>query len=437
MNKSPIGIFRAAIFHTPKNPFLESAALIDCEDGGLAVQDGRIVACSDYADVFAAYPGADVHDLRGCFLLPGFVDTHVHYPQARILGGLGFTLLDWLDQLALPEEARLADTTYAAAVAKEFVGALAAHGTTTALVFGSHFASATAALFDAASKRGLRISSGLVMSDRGLRPELHQSPSDAHRDSCALIRRFHGKARLSYAVTPRFALSTSEAMLEGCQSLLAAHPDARFTTHINENMEEIEQVARQFPWASDYLSVYERYGLVNRRSVLAHNIHAGDEELLRLKVHHASVAHCPASNAALGSGIFPMARHVASGIHFALGTDVGGGTGFGMMKEALTAYLMQRVAPAPMTLAPATMLYLATRAGAAALGLEGEVGDFGEGKSADFVVLDPPGGGLLKARLKRTETAAQVLAALFTMAGTESVREVRVGGDVVFQRDPQ
>ena len=430
----PVEIFRAALFHTPKNPFHEADALIHFDDGALAVEEGRVLECGDYARVSAACREATVHDLRGGFILPGFVDTHVHFPQTRILGGLGYTLLDWLEQLTLPEEARLADANYAATVAAEFVDALAAHGTTTALVFGSHFAGATAALFDAAAKRGLRVASGLVMSDRRLRPELHQSPEDAHRDGCALIEEFHGRGRLRYAVTPRFALSASEAMLECCQSLLAACPGGLFTTHINENAKEIDEVARLFPWARDYLHVYERYELVGRRSVLAHNVHARADELRRLRVQHASIAHCPASNAALGSGIFPMSLHVAAGVRFALGSDVGGGTGFGMIKEALNAYLMQRIAPAPMILAPAMMLYLATRAGAEALAMDEETGDFSAGKSADFVILDPPRDGVLRTRLRRAESPDQQLAAVFTLAGTESIREVRVGGEIVFTR---
>ncbi len=434
MNGESVEIFRGGLFHTPKNPFTESHALAAFTDGGLAIEHGRILRCGDYSEVSAAYPEGRVRDLRGRFILPGFVDTHVHFPQARILGGLGFTLLDWLEQLTLPEEARLADVSYAATIAGEFVTALAAHGTTTALVFGSHFASATAALFEAAAKCGLRVSSGLVMSNRRLRPELHQTPETACRESCALIKRFHGVRRLSYAVMPRFALSASEAMLEACEALIRTHPEVRFTTHINENPEEIEEVARLFPWASDYLAIYERYGLVGRRSVLAHNIHSRGDEIRRVSEHRASIAHCPNSNAALGSGIFPMVRHITAGVRFSLGTDVGGGTGFGMMKEALAAYLMQRLAPDPMILVPASMLYLATRAGAEALAMEDEIGDFSSGKSADFVVIDPPAGGVLQGRLQRAETPDQILAALFTLAGAESVREVRVGGDIVFER---
>ncbi|HEX4278641.1 MAG TPA: guanine deaminase, partial [Bryobacteraceae bacterium] len=375
-----MNILRAAISHTPRNPFLESNALVALADGGLAIEGGKVVACGDYSAVQRTYPHADVRDLRNGYILPGFIDAHVHFPQVRILGGLGYSLLDWLEQLTLPEEACLADTAYASMLATEFVAALASHGTTTALVFGSHFAAATASLFDAAERRGLRIFSGLVLSDRSVRPELNQAPDAAYRDCKSLLDRFP-----RYAVTPRFALSASEAMLDVCATLLRENPRLLFTTHINENLREIEEVAKLFPWAKDYLDVYERFGLIGRNSILAHNVHASGSQLGRLAEARASIAHCPCSNAALGSGIFPMARHLEAGVRIALGTDVGGGTGFGMLKEALQAYLMQRVAAQANTLSPAQMLYLATRAGAEAFGIENETGDFEAGKSADFV----------------------------------------------------
>ena len=429
-----IEILRASIFHTPGNPFLDSRALQHFADGGLAIDGGRILACDDYRTLAAAWPDATVRDLRGSFLTPGFIDTHIHFPQARIIGALGYSLLDWLEQITLPEEARLADAAYAVTIAEEFVRALAAHGTTSALVFGSHFAPATGALFEAARRQGLRITSGLVMADRNLRPELHQTPEDAYRESRTLIERFEGCGRLTYAVTPRFALSASEAMLEVCTALLESAEGLRFTTHINESLAEVEHVRQLFPWAPDYLSVYERYKLIGRRSVLAHNIHASDDEMERISVCGATVSHCPGSNTALGSGIFPLARHVERGVRCALGTDIGGGTGFGMIKEALMAHLMQRVAARPFTLSAAMMLYLATRAGAEALALDEETGDFAAGKAADFVVIRPAPDSDLSHRLIRTETPEQILAALFTLATDAAIAEVRVANDVAFSR---
>lgn len=430
---SALELFRAPLVHTRANPSLDEHAFVGHEDGGLLVRDGRIVSSGAFDEVRKAASSATVVDWRGGLLLPGFVDTHVHYPQLRVIGSLGRSLLDWLEHVALPEEMRMADATCATETAHRFAGALAAHGTTTALVFGSHFAGATASLFEAGARAGLRIVSGLVVSDRALHPELHRTADAAYMESTTLIRRFHGKERMLYAVTPRFALSTSEAMLEMCQTLVHEHDTIRVQSHINENPDEIAAVAEAFPWALDYLAVYERYSLTGSRTVLAHNVHPTAGELERLALSDTSIAHCPASNAALGSGIFPLQRHRDAGVHVALGTDVGGGVGFGMLKEALHAYLMQRVAPRAMVLSAQRLLYLATLAGAEALDLEGEIGSLCPGKAADFVYMRAPAGSVLEAVLQRASSMEQVLGAVFALAGKESVREVRVAGLPVYQ----
>jgi guanine deaminase len=422
-------IVRSAIYHTPRNPFAQANTMEHFAGGALAIVNNKITACGDYSEIRRAHPDAPVRDLRAGFVLPGFIDTHIHFPQVRVLGGLGYSLLDWLEKLTLPEEARLADSAYASVIAAEFVTHMASHGTTTALVFGSHFEEATTHLFQEAARQGLRIFSGLVLADRRLLPELHQSPQAAWDASKRLIARFPGR----YVVTPRFALSSSEAMLEVCQGLMKEVPSLRFTSHINENPREIEEVARSFPAARDYLAVYETFGLMGRRSVLAHNVHPSSDQLRRFAEADASVAHCPSSNAALGSGIFPMRRHLDARVRFALGTDVGGGTGFGVLNEALRAYLFQRVAASPLALSPAQLLYLATRAGAESLAIEDQTGDFTPGKAADFVYLEPPAGSPLGSVLKATDDPERRLAALITLAGAECVREVQVEGQVVFQ----
>jgi guanine deaminase len=426
-------ILRATVFHTPRNPFRGEDALQGFADGAIVVEDGRIAACGDFIAISAQHPDAEVRDLRGGVLLPGFIDAHIHYPQVRVLGAIGYSLLDWLQTITLPEEVKFRHHSYARAVAAEFLHLLASHGTTTALVFGAHFAGATAELFEQAQASGLRIVSGLVMADRNLLPELHQSPEEAYRESTALIRRYHGAGRTLYAVTPRFALSASEAMLEVCASLLAENPGVRFQSHINENVREIESVGDLFPEADDYLAVYEKFGLAQRRSVFAHNVHPAHDELERFADCGSAVAYCPASNAALGSGCFPLMRHVDANVRFALGTDVGGGTGFGMLKEGLQAYLTQRLAPKPEILTAAQLLYLATRAGADALGMEDQIGDFAAGKAADFVYLRPPETSPLAAVMRNAPSAERLLGAIFTLAGAECVRETFVEGKPVFQ----
>jgi guanine deaminase len=424
-------IIRARVAHTPRNPFASDGALEVFEDGAVAFADGRVVACGAYRDVRGGYPEAEMLDARDTILLPGFVDCHVHYPQIRVMGSMGLELLDWLRLRCLPEEARLADSSYAALVAERFVRGLAANGTTTALVFGSHFAPAQESLFAAALDRGLRVASGLVVSDRGLLPSLHVSAVQAFEASRKLIERWHGRGLIRYAVTPRFSVSCSEALLSVCGELSASVPGLLVTSHLNETRAEIELVASLFPGARDYLETYERCGLVGARSVFAHDVHATDDELRRLAGAGAAVAHCPSSNAFLGSGLFPLRRHLDAGVRVALGTDVGAGTGLSLLGEGLMAYQMQMLASDGVRLGPEHLLWLATAAGAAALGLSDEVGDLSVGKSADFVLVRPPAGSTLATVLERSESVEEALGAVFTLAREESIVEVRVAGRIV------
>jgi guanine deaminase len=429
-------LVRARVMHTPRDPFAEDDALECFDDGALAFgDDGRILGVGAYGGVAADHPDAEVVDARDAYLLPGFVDTHVHWPQLGIVGAMGMELLEWLKMRTLPEEARLADADYAGPLARDFVRGLAANGTTTALVFGSHFPEAQDLLFAEAAETGLRIASGLVVSDRDLRSELHRSPDAAYDAGLELAQRWHGRGRLRYAVTPRFSISCSERMLESCGALAAELDGALVTSHINENVDEIKAVADWFPWSADYLETYERHGLVGEATVLAHDVHVTEAELTRLAARRASVAHCPASNAFLGSGIFPMRRHLDHGVRFALGTDVGAGTGLGLLKEGLMAYQVQMLAGDGLRLAPAHLLWLATRAGALAVGLGDTVGDLRAGRDADFVLLRPPAGGTLEAALARCESPEQALGALIALAREESVAEARVAGAPVYTRD--
>ncbi|GIW23836.1 guanine deaminase [Meiothermus sp.] len=421
-------ILRGLIVHTPKNPFREAGALQAFSDGGLAFREGRILALGSFAEVRAQFPNASVQDCRGGVLLPGLVDTHVHYPQTRVIGAMGYSLLDWLQKRTLPLEARLSDNKLARELAREFVKLLLRNGTTTALVFGSHFQGATANLFGAAEDVGLRVIAGQVCSDRLLLPALHTTPERSYAEQKMLIQRFHGRGKLRYAVTPRFALSASEGLLEVCQALLQEHPDLHFTTHLNENLEEIRTVAELFPWSEHYLQTYDRFGLVGERSVFAHNVHPTEAELLRLAEARAAVAHCPSSNAFIGSGLFPMRRHLSYGVRFALGSDVGGGTGFSLLKEGLMAYLTQRHAPDGVNLTPAHLLYLATQAGAEILGLGEEVGSFVPGKAADVVWVRPEPGSTLEVHFRHLDSVEDLLGSLFTLHGEAKVQKVWLDG---------
>ena len=427
-------LYRGTVLDTPENPFT-GGTLRDDADAGLLVRDGAIVERDGYGLLRARHPEEAVVDLRGGLVLPGFVDTHVHFPQVRAIGGLGMPLLDWLERCALPEEARLADGRYAEAVARDFVTGLVQSGTTTALVFGAHFVPAMDALFTEGARAGLRITSGLVVGDRLLRDDLLTTPDRAYDEGRALADRWHGVGRNRYAVTPRFALSSSDALLRACASLHADVPGAWLTTHINENVREIAEVTRLFA-AEHYLDSYDRYGLVGPRTVLAHNVHPTDDELKLLAARDAVIAHCPTSNCALGSGLFPLRRHVEAGVRVALGSDVGAGTGFCLFKEGLQAYFLQQLlGDHGLALQPAHLLHLATAAGADALGLA-ELGDLGVGKRFDAIWLRPAPSTTLDVALRSAASADDALAKAFALASPADVKQVWVDGQTVLLKAP-
>jgi guanine deaminase len=422
-----VTIYRAQVLEAPEDPFRGGALRAEADAGLLVSADGHIADRGPFAEVRARHGTEPVSELTDGLLLPGFVDTHVHFPQARIIGDLGMPLLEWLERSALPEEARMADLGYAQEVAAEFLSGLADAGTTTALVFGAHFAPAVDALFTAASARGLRITSGLVVSDRLLRPELHTTPQRAYDEGLALANRWHGQGLNRCAVIPRFALSCTDDLLASCAALHAAVPSSWLTSHVNENTTEIATVRDLF--GCSYVDSYDRHGLIGSRTVLAHNVHPTDAELERLATGGAAVAHCPTSNAALGSGLFPLHRHLAHRVPVALGSDVGAGTGYSLFKEGLQAYFMQRLRGADgVPLTSTHLLYLATAAGAAALGLEGLLGDLSAGKRFDALWLRPPPGSPLDIGLRCANDPEEALGRAFAMGVSSDVAGVWVDG---------
>lgn len=412
-------------------------ALRIVENGALAVDDaGAIVDRGPADEVRARHPDATV-EATGGWWLPGLVDAHVHYPQLAVLGVMGLRLLDWLRLRTWPHEARFGDTELAAREAERFLAALARNGTTTAMVFGAHQAVAMDAFFEAAERSGLRITSGIVLGDRELPEALTTDPQRAIDESRRRIETWHGRGRLRYAVTPRFAVSASAALLEACGEVLRSGPDDLwFTTHLNETPDEIDFVEAAFPQARDYLDVYDGYGLIGPRSVLAHDVHPRDRELERLAEAGATVCHCPGSNHFIGSGLFPLARHLDAGVRFALGTDVGGGPGFSLLREARLAYETQMLlGDEGVRLGPARALWLATGAGAAALGLSDRIGDLSPGKRADLVRIVPRNESTLAARLDWAGDPLDAVGALIALAGETDVAGTWVDGDRVHARD--
>ena len=420
---------RASILHCLADPGEGSkpAAWEYFEDGLLAVHDGRIVDAGPVDAVRAMLPAdIEVTDYAGKLIVPGFIDCHVHFPQLDIIGSYGAQLLDWLNQYAYPVEAKFADPDHAREVANAFVDELLRNGTTTALVFGTVHAHSADAIFEAAEARNMRLIAGKVLMDSNCPEELRDSPDSGYAESKALIERWHGKGRLGYAITPRFALTSSPEQLAAAGKLADEYPDTWIHTHLAENMDEVEQIARQFPDSRSYLDVYEQFGLVRERAVFAHCLHMNDQDRASMAANRAAAAFCPTSNLFLGSGLFDLTAMREAGVCCGLGTDVGGGTSLSLLRTASEAYKVLHLREHAL---PATQaLYLATLGAAEALRLDDKIGNFEEGKEADFAVLDFKGSNLTARRCAAASTIEEKLFALMTLADDRNIAATYVEG---------
>ncbi|MDH4056600.1 MAG: guanine deaminase, partial [Gammaproteobacteria bacterium] len=401
---------------------------LECyEDGLLIVEDGHVVAVGDAATLLPQLGAdADVSEFPGKIIVPGFIDCHVHFPQLDIIASYGEQLLDWLDRYAYPAEAKFADRGHAEAVAAAFLDELLRNGTTTALVFGTVHAHSADAIFEAAEARGMRLIAGKVLMDINCPEYLRDDPVSAYTDSKALIERWHGKGRLGYAITPRFALTSSAEQLAAAGRLASEHPDVWIHTHLAENEAEVEQIAKQFPESRSYLDVYDAHGLVRERSVFAHCLHVDEDDRGCMSTKGAAAAFCPTSNLFLGSGLFDLKAMRAAKVRCGLGTDVGGGTSLSMLRTANEAYKVLHLQDQALPAAEA--LYLLTLGAAEALYLDEHVGNFERGKEADFVVLDP-GATVISARRSRVATSIEeTLFALTMLADDRHVAASYVAG---------
>jgi guanine deaminase len=399
------------------------------ERGAVVVgPDGRIIWSGERVGLPEDFARLPREDYGTAIVLPGFIDAHVHFPQHRMLAAPGVDLLDWLNRFTFQEEARYADRTHAAAAAEVFLDTLIAHGTTSASVFSSVHVEATDVLFSAARDRGMALVAGKTMMDRNAPEELRDEAEQSARDSEALIDRWHGTDRLRYAVTPRFAITSTEAQLAACGSLVAAHPDVMLQTHLAESTAELEMVRRLFPWAKDYTEVYDRFGLLGSRSLFAHGIYLNEGACARLHETGSVVVHCPTSNSFLGSGLFDIG-HVDDRrrpIRLAVATDIGGGTSYSLLATLGEAYKVARLAGR--RLGSLRAFYLATLGNARALGLGGEIGGLAPGQFADLVVLDPCATPVLARRQELSESLADVLFSLMLLGDDRTVRATYVAG---------
>lgn len=423
--------YRAELLSVPDDPHAAGGDAVEhYADGLLVVEDGLIVATGHFADLAPRFPGLDTTAFPGKLITPGFVDSHIHYPQTDRIAAHGLQLLDWLDQHIFPAEAAFADAAHAAGTAAFFLDELLRNGTTSALVFATVHQTSVDAIFAAAEARGMRLISGKVLMDLG--PEhLRQDAAPCRAHSEELIGRWHGRGRLGYAVTPRFALSCSDAQLTIAGELLAAHPGVLLHSHLAENRAEIAAVAERFTDCGDYLAAYERHGLVGPRSVFAHCVHLDAGALGRMAQAGAGAALCPTSNLFLGSGLFDLAALDAAGLRIGLGTDVGAGTSFSLLATMGEAYKVCQLRGA--SLDPFRAFHLATAGGAALLGIGDKVGALRPGMEADFIVLDPAATPLL-ARRTAGRTLAERLFALEILGDDRVIAATYIAGRLAHSR---
>ncbi|WP_028007754.1 guanine deaminase [Solimonas flava] len=397
------------------------------EDGLLLVEDGRIAAAGPAAELLPALPdGTTIVDHGTDLLLPGLIDTHIHFPQTEVIGSAGRDLLDWLEHYIFAVEARFGDYAYASEVAEVFLDELLRNGTTTALVFCTVHKASAEAFFAAAERRGLRMIAGKVLMDRNCPDNLRDTAGDGERETRELIETWHGRGRLAVAITPRFAPTSTPAQLAAAGRLARDYPDTYIHSHLAENLGEIAWVRELFPERRSYLDVYDHYGLLRERAIYAHCIHLDSVDRRRMADCGACAAHAPTSNLYLGSGLFDFAASDEAGLRFGVATDVGGGTSFSMLRTLGEAYKVAQLRGQRLT--PLRAFYLATLGNARVLQLQNRIGSFAAGCEADFIAIDWQATPLLARRIAGCRTLSEKLLVLMTLGDERAVRRTYIGG---------
>jgi len=428
--------YRAALLHMLADPCQAPAAeaLAFHADGLLVVEDGHVTAFGAYTDIAPNLaPDTPVTNFPGRLITPGFVDAHIHYPQTDVVAAWGSQLLDWLNTHTFPAEQAFADRAHADEAAAFFLDELLRNGTTSALVFGTVHKASVEALFEAALARDMRIVAGKVLMDRHAPEGLRDTVESGRADTEALIRAWRGRGRLGYAVTPRFAVTSSDAQLAMAGEVAAAHPDVLIHTHMSENLEEIARVGELFPDCRDYLDVYARHGLVTPRSVFAHCVHTSGDAMRRMRSAGAAAAFCPSSNLLLGSGLFSLKQACDCGVTVGLGTDIGAGASFSLLHMMGEAYKVGQLGGE--ALDPMHAFYLATLAGARAMRIDDKVGNLAPGKEADFLVLDLAATPLLARRTGKARTIAEKLFVLSILGDDRAIEATYLAGRLAHSRD--
>ncbi|WP_341669414.1 guanine deaminase [Alcaligenes sp. SDU_A2] len=403
-------------------------------DGLLLVNaQGRIDACADYAELAGKLPASvPVTHLPGKLIMPGLIDTHLHFPQTDIIASPASGLLPWLETYTFPAEGRFGDSDHAREVAGVFLDELLRNGTTTALVYGSVHPQSVDAFFQESHSRNVRMIAGKVMMDRHCPDYLQDTAESGARESEDLIRRWHGKGRQLYALTPRFAPTSTPAQLAACGELARAYPDVFVQTHVAENKDEIQWVSELFPHNRSYLDVYDSVGLLRPRAIFGHSIWLDETDRARMRDTGSVAAHCPTSNLFLASGLFDFQAMRQSGVHHTLATDVGGGTSFSMLRTMNEAHKVARLGGCHLT--ATSMFYLATEGAARALDMQGQIGTLAPGAEADFIIVDPAATPLMARRSSQLDSLEEQLFVLAMLGDDRNISASYSAGRCVHRR---
>lgn len=428
--------YRASILHFYQSPDLDDddKGHYFFEDGLLVVTaDGQVEACGEAKDLLPKYSDdIAIEDYTGYLITPGFIDTHIHYPQSEMIASYGAQLLDWLNDYTFPTEKEFEDSAYARKMADFFLDELLRNGTTTALVFGSVHKTSVEAFFQASDQRNTRMICGKVMMDRNAPEFLCDTPESSYADSKALIDAWHGKGRQLYAITPRFAITSTPEQMKKASQLHSEYPTTYVQTHISENKDEIAFVHKLFPEAKDYLDVYDTYGLLGPRSVFAHGIHLTAREHARFRETGSSVSFCPTSNLFLGSGLLDIKTLEEEKVMYSIATDVGAGTSFSMLQTLSEAYKVTHIQGT--ALCPFKCFYLITLGNARSLQLDDKIGSFAPGKEADFVVLDYNCTPLMALKQSKSKTLREKIFSLMMLGDDRAIKATYISGRKLHER---
>jgi len=413
------------------NPFgaAPGDAFVHNRNGAVLIENGIIAAVGNSSELLHKHRNANVHNHSGCLLLPGFIDPHVHYPQTAVIASWGERLLEWLSLHTFPEEMKFCEQDYASKIAELYFDIALKNGTTTACSFCTVHPESVEAFFRSAKNRGLRAAAGKVCMDRNAPSDLLDDARRGYEESRHLLKRWHGRGRLSYAITPRFAVTSSRGQLEALGDLWREFPDCLMQTHIAEQPEEIAEVARLFPESLDYLDVYDSCGLLGSRGLYGHAIHLSTRERDRLKEFGAALIHCPTSNAFIGSGLFDLRQRMREGQKLGLATDTAGGSSFSMLRTMASAYEIGQLNGS--AIHPGQLIWLATEGNARVLGMERQIGSLRVGNEADILVLDLLSTEAIAQRASRADDIWEELFPTIMMGDDRAVKSVWVSGNKV------